>query len=275
MLIKKNPYLLLLLLLFSCSKEDIIEYNQWTLSDESFSEILQLSDTTGLSDYETFGIRMDRIQSLFAEKQDPRGAFTTVYEQITNAAINSVNADFYENGQFVDDFGLAFGKLYLIDLHYHLLNQPLRAHWEAYYNECASSKHYTQLMAMGVNAHITIDLVDALIEVKVTEGEESDWVLISTALLDGIPFFQEEFESAYTEDISDLISLYGFGDFLDEINGENTTIYTLLNELRYVGYLDALKYQAGFEKNIEYKVRKRFEDLNNTIQFLDDLGLLP
>jgi hypothetical protein len=275
MLIKKIPYIILLLLLWSCGKDEIIEYNQWSLSDESFNELLQLSDTTGLSDYETFGIRMDRIQSLFAEIQDPRGAFTTVYEQITNAAINSVSAGFYENGQFVSDFGLAFGKLYLVNLHYHLLHQPTRIHWEKYYAECTSSKHFSQLMAMGVNAHITIDLVEALIELQVTEAEESDWVLISTALLDGVSAFQEEFESAYTEDISELIAFYGFGDFLDEIYGDNTTIYTLLNELRYVGYLDALKYLAGFEKNIDYKVRKRFEDLNNSIQFLDESGLLP
>jgi hypothetical protein len=275
MIIKKIPYLVLILILFSCSKDDIINYNQWSLSDEAFNELLLLSDTSGLSDYETFGIRMDRIQFLFAEKQDPRGAFTTVYEQITNAAINSIDANFYENGQFVGDFGLAFGKLYLIDLHYHLLNQPLRAHWEAYYNACASSKHYTQLMAMGVNAHITIDLVNALVQLKVTQEEESDWVLISTALLDGVPVFQEAFEQTYTSDISDIIALYGFADIVDEIYGENTTIYTLLNELRYVGYLDALKYQEGFENEIDYKVRKRFEDLNNMIQLMDRLQFLP
>ncbi len=179
MLIKKILYLVLIFIITSCSKDDVLQYNQWSLSDEAFNELLLLSDTTGLSDYATFGIRMDRIQSLFAEKRDPRGAFATVYEQITHAAINSIDDSFYENGQFVGDFGLAFGKLYLIDLHYHLLNQPLRAHWEAYYNACASSKHYTQLMAMGVNAHITIDLVDALVQLKVTGEEESDWVLIS------------------------------------------------------------------------------------------------
>jgi len=187
----------------------------------------------------------------------------------------SIDDGIYEDPQFVGDFGIAFGKRYLINLHDHLLNLPITYTWTYFYDLCASDESYSRLLLSGMNAHITKDLLDALIDLQITTEKEADWVLISSELVKGLDDFQAEFEQDYEIEIDDLIALYGFGDLLDAIFGEGATVYTILNELRYLGYQDALKYLAGFEQEIEYKTKTQYRNQENIIQLANELRLLP
>jgi hypothetical protein len=273
---KRFLFLFLSLLFLSGCNENKASYeNQWSLLDQEFNELLLLSDTATIADYEDFSVRIDRIQEIFADHQDPRGTFTTLYKHITFSVLHSMEEGIYEDAPFVGDFGVAFGKRYLVNLHDHLLNSPISYTWTNFYELCAEEVPFSRLVLSGMNAHITKDLLDALVFIEITPEKEADWILISDALLEGLDEFQAEFENDYEIDIDDLIALFGFGDLLDGIFGEDATIYTIINELRYLGYQDALKYLAGFEQEIEYKTKTQYRNQENIIQLADELGLLP
>lgn len=262
---------------WSCSKDDIDMSNQWNLSSDEYYELLELSDTSTIpkSDYYMLWEKMDKIQQIFSSNDDLRGTFTTLYKNITYAAIESVNQEVYEDNDFVNVFGVAFGKLYLVNLNHHLKNKSTNYVWEAYYKECAQNEHSSRLVILGMMAHITKDILDALVSVNVNASQEEDWVLVSTHLMNGVLAFEEEFETEYKKEISPLIQLYGISNFVDEIYGEGATLYTILNELRYIAFLDAIKYQEGLSQQMEYKTYQRFKEQQNLLELVDNLGLLP
>ena len=269
-------YAIIILFVFdSCQKEDVKPKNQWNITDSEYEELLLLSDTSNLNDYKIFEERMKRIQDIFSSHNDPRGTFTTLYRHITTAAVNSTAAQNYNDNDFVDDFGVLFGKFYLINLKYHLLDQPTNYAWTIYYKECKEDANKSKLVILGMLCHISKDILDTLVQMRITESQEEDWVLISTYLMFGIEGFEEEFLSEYHIDLSDLINLYGFTEIIDGFFGEGATIYTILNELRYVAYKDALKYLAGLEQQMEYKTHQRFMEHVNLLEFIDDLNWLP
>jgi hypothetical protein len=265
----------ILIFVSACKEETVIPAQQWSLTDSEFSELLILSDTSTFTNYNDFSIRIERIQDIFAGHQDPRGTFTTLYEHITYSVLASMEDGRYNDPQFVGDFGVAFGKRYLVNLRNHLLSQPVTYSWTNFYDLCEIEKPFSRLVLSGMNAHITKDLLDALVSINITTEKESDWILISAALVEGLDEFQEAFETDYELDIDDLIALYGFGTLLDDLFGEGATVYTIVHELRMAGFEDALRYQSGLEDEMNYKTRQKFLAQENIIELADGLGLLP
>jgi hypothetical protein len=218
----------ILIFVSSCNDEKVIPEHQWNLSDREYNELLILSDTSTIADYNDFSNRIVRIQDIFAGHKDPRGTFTTLYEHITFSVLVSMEDGRYDDAQFVGNFGVAFGKRYLVNLRDHLLSRPVTYSWTNFYDLCVEERPSSRLVLSGMNAHITKDLLDALVAINISEEEESDWILISTALVEGLDEFQEAFETDYELDIDELVALYGFGTLLDDLFGEGATVYTIV-----------------------------------------------
>jgi hypothetical protein len=122
-----------------------------------------------LPDYNDFSIRIVRIQDIFAGHQDPRGTFTTLYEHITFSVLASMEDGRYDDPQFVGDFGVAFGKRYLVNLRDHLFSRPVTYSWTNFYDLCVEEKPFSRLVLSGMNAHITKDLLDALVAINISD----------------------------------------------------------------------------------------------------------
>lgn len=267
---------LVLAILLSCQQATVIENNQWSLSDAHFNELLEMCNVNTLKTYDEFGVRLERIQDIFASNNDPRGAFPTVYKAITDAALASVLVDDYDDAAFIEQFGLDFSKSYLHFLEQHLLNQPLEYHWELYYRHCKEKANITRLVVEGINGHLTIDLTRSLATIGIVRDNLDDWILVGDKTVLSVPGFLEELQSEYNTDAYELFHVYFIGDIIDEIFGDGTAVNFGFNLLRLDAFENAIKLQQPEKaEQIEKNMRKAFYERENIIALLDEMNLTP
>lgn len=276
-LVQKKLILLgCLFLFFSCKKEKINTTNQWSLSNEAFNELLILSDTSTLTNYNEFDRRIARIQEIFAQHNDNRGAFPTIYKAITHAAVVSIENGDYQDSLFIYNFAMDFSKGYLYFLRHHLLNEPLEYHWDLYYNHCKNNTHITRLVLEGINAHVTLDLTRSLAINNVQHHHKEDWILFGDKTVIAVPEFLTELEQEYNTDASGIFGLFEIGDFLDEIFGEGATINFGFNVLRMESFNFAIPLQNNsVQHSIEQNMKHSFYTKEDIFKVLDDLKLTP
>lgn len=268
-------YLLIFVsLCFACKKQDT--HNQWNLNTSDFNELIKLCDTSTLIDYAQFGKRLDRIQYIFANANDRRGAFPTVYRAITNAAIVSINNGDYKDSLFIYAFAMDFSKRYLYILKDHLLGSPIEYHWELYYKHCKLNHSITRLVLEGINAHLTIDLTRSLAQVGVKNLHQDDWILFGDKTVIAVPGFLEELKLEYKTDASGIFNVFFFGDLIDIFLGNGFTINLGFNLLRMEAFNFAIPLQDADKKfYIEQKMKNSFYTKEDIFVFLDNLKLTP
>lgn len=270
--------LLPLALLVSCETGEpaVPAPNPGPLPQDAFNEMLVLTDTSTLAEFADFNARMDRIQSIFADYADPRGAFATLYEATTRASADGFEEGIYENDDYTHAMVIDFSKRYLYALHDHLLGLPSEFHWQVYFDHAASGKSITRLLLDGINAHITIDLARSLAHTGAYPEFEDDFVLIGDNITPAVPEFLEVLQADYGVDAEALFNVFFVGDIFDAIFGEGATVNFGFNLIRMEAFESGLILQVpdrahDMQRGLEY----RFEEKARLIALIDALGLLP
>jgi len=274
---KKTTILFLLCIIMSCTQEEEALYvNQGRIPLGEYEELIALCDTESLTSFEQFDPVIARIQQIFADHKDPRGAFPTVYKAITTAAVESLADGIYEDEEYSNIFGVDFSKRYLYYLKDHLLNRPLEYHWDLYYQHAMNDYHITRLVLEGINAHLTLDLTRALGHTGVQPEFADDWILFGDVTVLSVPGFLEELQDEYDTDASGVFNVFFIGDILDLIFGEGTTINFGFNLLRIDAFNNAMAMQIpGQEERIEANLERAFWEREQIMALLDNLNLTP
>ena len=175
------------------------------LSDSDINQLLVLSDSRSLKQYADFEQRIRQIQSVFAQHQDPRGAFPTLYLATTESITAGLTAGEFRDAHYSNELFYVFAQSYLDPLHDHLLGRELEPQWRYYYHAAQSGDTTVALLALiGANAHITVDLPQAIADTQGSIAYQNGFSSVSDYITDSLSTINAELLRVYGEDLEPL-----------------------------------------------------------------------
>ena len=190
---------------------------------ETKQALLELSDPSTLQGLEDFEKRIEQIDQIFLNTQDPRGVFTSLYRVITNKAAESVRAGQYQDNDWGAELTVDFGKRYLENLYAHLQGSRVDAGWKRYYDLADNPNvDLKRVVAMGATIHLVVDLPASLAAIDSSPQRREDFMQFGNILLEDYPEMIAASQHGHQVDMSDLFDLYFAGDLIDARHGEGT-----------------------------------------------------
>ena len=194
------------------------------ISSEAVEQMLTLTATDEETIYTTYD-RIDRIASLFEDCGDPWGMFPTAYRHITNRIIEAIENEEIEDREWARSIVVDFASRYLANLELALLGERPSYAWDQYYylaDHPDASRVRAVVVAMV--AHLTLDLPYSLVDIGTTEDHKDDYFVLGELMIDITSDFIEDLRVYYDTDAEDILNGFFFGDWVDGVYGEDTTI---------------------------------------------------
>lgn len=265
-----NFSVFLLVLLFSvasCKKEKAIvlddlssanqNINNQYLGAENIEALLELADTSTLSELSDLKNRLVSISIIFAEKNDARGTFPMFYRAISEEIINSGHQ--LNNQILMNKLIVAFGKRFLMNLYSHLVGRKPEYQWRDYYSLALGPKKILQTTLTGVNAHLSVDLARAVSDVKLSEIDDEDYRVFGDLIVDAQPLAQNYLIQYYNTDPSFVLGGLELGDAIDALFGNGATAALGIQLIREEAWNNGLELQKSENYNyIQTKIRHNY-----------------
>ena len=186
--------------------------------------LLELADTSTLTDTYDVAYRIDAIATIFEACEDPRGLFATVYRPITLRAVEAIDAGEFEHPDWTRDLVVDFAARYLDQLGTELEGRGVTWAWDRYYALAADpSVSLTRVATTGIVVHLGYDLPHCLVAIDSEEIHKDDFYLFGDLLVEVSDVIVEDLASNYGVDAEDLFSGFFFGDWIDGVFGTDTT----------------------------------------------------
>jgi hypothetical protein len=195
------------------------------ISSEAIEQMLELTSTTAAEDIYSIYTRIDNIASLFEDCGDPWGMFPTTYRHITNRIIQAIETGEIEDQDWARRIVLDFASRYLSNLQLALTGEEPSYAWAQYYyladNPEASR---TRAVVVAMVAHLTLDLPYSLVAIETTEDHKDDYFVLGELMIEITPDFIEDLRVYYDTDAEDILNGFFFGEWVDGVYGQDTTI---------------------------------------------------
>ncbi|MEE2829578.1 MAG: DUF5995 family protein [Myxococcota bacterium] len=202
-----------------------IQCDQDRVTGEAYETLIALTELSSSETiYSTFE-RIDRIASIFETCGDTWGLFPTTYRHITRRIIEAIDNREIEDTEWGHAIVLDFAGRYFEALQQALSGERPSYAWEQYYylaNQPDVSRTRTVVVAMI--AHLTLDLPHALVAIDSTEEDEDDYYVLGELMIEIVDDFLADLRTYYDTDAEDLLNGFFFGDWIDGVYGEDTTI---------------------------------------------------
>lgn len=118
--------------------------------------------------------RMDHQLILWEQTKDKRQYFLQCYRLMTSNMLKAIDKEEFNDNAWVKQLLERFANYYFNALHQYETNTSTPYIWnEVFENTTKRSAPITQLMILGVNAHINFDLVFCLKDMLIDEWKES------------------------------------------------------------------------------------------------------
>ena len=162
---------------------------------EQIDRILELSDTSTLgdTDVEDFDSRIKEIRDLFVEAQDRRGIFAAIYAVVTEGGLEELNKDdAFDDVTAMRLLIIEFAKTYLNSLRGYFGEEEydkklLKPQWKKYFEYAEDFEvHPLFVLTTAMNTHITLDLIDAIIQSKMRSSNKEDFIKMGDSLIRNI-----------------------------------------------------------------------------------------
>jgi hypothetical protein len=204
--------------------------------------LLKLADPSTVTTPEELLVRLKQLEASFAG--DGRVVFPAVYRAITQASVKLVAdrrvADVEKSRALIVDFG----RRYLTALQAHLDGGEVAPHWQHHFDLAAGKKPSLRAAASAINAHLSVDLAEAVAAVRGTRSFAGDFATFGRAL------------AAATPDVVASLARHGVaaerfvkgwfvGDVVDAVAGAGTTSRLGFQVIRAEAFTNALLLQDG------------------------------
>ncbi|PCJ17703.1 MAG: hypothetical protein COB02_12860 [Candidatus Cloacimonadota bacterium] len=249
-------FLLLFLLLntINCAKDITFTQNK-----EVLQELISLSNTATITSMEILEKRVSGVKNLFGDVDnrsgviDPRGTFPTIYQVTTTQGLKDILNSEAGNGPFQNPkmmrcFTVEFGKLYLDNLHKHLTGATPSQGWQVYYDAAKTNTPILEILGIGVNVHVNLDLTQALLNCEAPNKFKDDFMKGGTSLVTEIPRMSEDIYTFYrvdkklTEGFFKIFAVGDAGDYIFKLlRIKSSTSYAIFQSLRYISF----QYHSG------------------------------
>ncbi len=199
--------------------------NEGLISSEAVDKMLLLTELN--NDEDVYGIysRIDEIANLFEDCGDPWGMFPTTYRHITNRIIEAIEEQEIEDQDWAKKIVVDFASRYMQNLNAALSGDEPSYAWGQYYYLADHQKaSRTRAVVIAMVAHLTLDLPYSLVEIETTEDHKDDYFVLGELMIEITPDFIEDLRYYYDTDAEDLLNGFFFGDWVDGVYGQDTTI---------------------------------------------------
>ena len=187
--------------------------NEGLISSEAVDKMLLLTELN--NDEDVYGIysRIDEIANLFEDCGDPWGMFPTTYRHITNRIIEAIEEQEIEDQDWAKKIVVDFASRYMQNLNAALSGDEPSYAWGQYYYLADHQKaSRTRAVVIAMVAHLT------------TEDHKDDYFVLGELMIEITPDFIEDLRYYYDTDAEDLLNGFFFGDWVDGVYGQDTTI---------------------------------------------------
>jgi hypothetical protein len=195
------------------------------ISAEAVDEMILLTELTDHEDVYSTYERIDEIAALFEACGDPWGLFPTTYRHITRRIIQALERREIEDTAWGKAIVLDFAARYLESLQAVLKGEePSYAWGHYYYLADQEDVSRTRAVLVAMVAHLTLDLPYALVAIDTVEDQEDDYFELGELMIEITPDFLEDLRFYYDTDAEDVLNGFFFGDWIDGVYGQDTTI---------------------------------------------------
>jgi hypothetical protein len=202
--------------------------------------LITLSDPAQLGDLRDARDKVSAIADLFTTHRDPRGLFPLIYRTGLDALVHSLQHGTYRHPDWVEKFDRDFARRYLKDLHAHLTGGPVSTPWRHFYELTANdSLTAGRLAAAALNAHIVVDLPEALHAARSRERHLGDYRTISGEIFATADDVIADIRQVYQVDLAPLYRLYVLRGLADPAVGPPPVQSTLFHTAASAAFINA------------------------------------
>ncbi|MBN94000.1 MAG: hypothetical protein CL928_07990 [Deltaproteobacteria bacterium] len=202
-----------------------IQCNEDRVAGEAYERLIELTELTSEETIYTTFDRIDRIASIFESCGDTWGLFPTTYRHITRRIIQAIENHEIVGTEWGHEIVLDFAGRYFLALNQALLGETPSYAWEQYYYLASSPDvSRTRAVVVAMITHLTLDLPHALVAIDSTEDDEDDYYVLGELMIEIVDDFLADLRTYYDTDAEDILHGFFFGDWIDGVYGEDTTI---------------------------------------------------
>jgi hypothetical protein len=199
-------------------------------------EIVRLSDTTTLD-----GTSLQRLEQaveqhrqiteILVQHRDRRGLFALGLDTVERSAVMPLQRDpaAFDDPEFAHRISLDLLLRFLRSIHAEFTGaatEPQWAHYFALTRDCGLSPG--RVAMAGYNAHLTVDLANAVAAVRATPANAPDHFRIVDAIASQGPLIIDATKNVYGADLGPLWRFYFLGEGLDAVLGAGVGSTALL-----------------------------------------------
>ena len=189
-------------------------------SSTTAATLRALAEPSTVTTPEELLARLKRLETALAG--DGRVVFPAVYTAITKASVKLVA----DGG--VDDVARSralivdFGRRYLRALAAHLDGDPVPPHWQRHFALAAGQKPSLRAAASAINAHLSVDLAEAVHACGASRAFAGDFATFGRALAGATPDVVAAL-ARHGVDGERFVKGWFIGDVVDGVAGQGTT----------------------------------------------------
>jgi hypothetical protein len=147
--------------------------------------LLALANPRTLQSPEDLLRRLSRLESALAG--DGRVTFASAYRVITRAGLDALAAGKLQDVPTSRALMTAFGRRYLVALEASLKGEEIPRAWRSHMEVAAGKPPSLRALTAAMDAHLTVDLAEALAEVRAPASYRADFLRFGEALADATP----------------------------------------------------------------------------------------
>jgi len=186
--------------------------------------------------------RLKRLELALAG--DGRVVFPAVYTAITKASVKLVTdrgvADVARSRALIVDFG----RHYLAALAAHLDGDPVPPHWQRHFALAAGHRPSLRAAASAINAHLSVDLAEAVFACGASRAFAGDFAIFGRALAAATPDVVAAL-LRHGVDGARFVQGWFVGDVIDGIAGAGTTSRLVFQIVRAEAFTNAMLLREG------------------------------
>ncbi|VFA99145.1 DUF5995 family protein [Nocardia cyriacigeorgica] len=197
------------------------------LSDDTIADIVRLSDTTSLagSTMQQLEVAVEQhrqITEILVRHRDRRGLLALGLDTVEQTAVMPLQRDpaVFDDPEFAHRISLDLLLRFLRNVHAEFTGaatEPQWAHYFALTRECGLSA--ARVAMAGYNAHLTVDLANAVAAVRAAPVNAPDYFRIVAAIALKGSLIVEATKAVYGGDLGPLWRFYFLGEGLDAVLG--------------------------------------------------------
>ena len=151
--------------------------------------------------------------------------FPTSYRHITARGVRAVEGGEFRNPDWAQRIIVDFAGRYLLNLRLAITGEAPSWAWAHYYMLADKPDvSRTRAVLVAMVAHLTLDLPHSLVAIETTEDDKEDFFVFGEMMIEVSDLLIGDLRDVYGAESEDLLNGFFWGDWVDGVFGEETTI---------------------------------------------------